>query len=92
VSTRESVPDAHDEARAGCTPYIQKRSTLESVRVVQLATQAKVTKGRKLRLDASLQCKPTFIIQLTAAYSCDACAGALSCGAAGQGSDQGSGE
>jgi IS5 family transposase len=31
-------------------------------RVVELAKQAKATKGRKLRLDASLQSKPRFII------------------------------
>ena len=38
---------------AGPTPCNPRRCTRESVWVVQLARQAKVTKGRKLRLDAT---------------------------------------
>src|SRR5437660_7481754 len=37
----------------GPIPYSLRRSMHESVRVMQLAVQAKVTKGRKLRLDAT---------------------------------------
>ena len=37
----------------GPTPCNPKRSTRESVRVVELARQARVTQGRKLRLDAT---------------------------------------
>src|SRR5438132_10292599 len=37
----------------GPIPYSLRRSMHESVRVVQLAVQARVTTGRKLRLDAT---------------------------------------
>jgi IS5 family transposase len=43
-------------------------------RVVELAMQAKVTKGRKLRLDASLQCRPRSIIPPIVACSSTVCA------------------
>jgi IS5 family transposase len=58
----ERVPD---ETTLICWLHTLCPQTLHTLndRVVQLAKQAKVTSGRKLRLDASLQCKPRSTIE-----------------------------
>jgi|SRR5512135_3683596 IS5 family transposase len=68
-----TVPDASTLFRWAQTLQPETLHDLND-RVVQLAAQARVTKGRKLRLDASLSCRRTSIIPPIVACWSIACA------------------
>ena len=69
----EATPDDTTLIRWANTLLPETLHTLND-RVVVLSRQARVTKGRKLRLDASLQCKPRSITPPTVGCWSTACA------------------